>query len=427
MEIYVVQPGDTLTSIAQKYNITTDKLINDNGIKIPYQLVVGQTLVIVYPEQVYIVKEGDTLGGIAESHGVTVVQLLKNNPWLSSRQYIYPGETIVISFNNNLGTVLTAGYTYPYIRNETLKMTLPYLTYLLIFNYTVTSSGEFLGGDEDIAVIETALLYGTESTMVVTAFSQTGEIRLPAVFALLGSEQLQDEIIMEILLILREKGYEGVNLAFQFIREATQQLYLNFLKKVADSLHPEGYSVFLTINPGLSYNGTEVTFERINYSSFSDIADGILFLSYDWATIDRPPVPISIITESSLLDYIVAQVPLEKIRIEVPTLGYDWQLPYVEGRTKANALNFDSVLALAGEAGATIQYDENSLSAYFNYADIDGRQHIVWFKDARSIDSSIKILQSYGIKGIGIWNIMNFFSQLWLVINTQYQIETENP
>jgi spore germination protein len=148
-----------------------------------------------------------------------------------------------------------------------------------------------------------------------------------------------------------------------------------------------------------------------------------LFLSYDWGTIDRPPIQFSIITTSSLLDYIVSLVPLEKIGIGLPTLGYDWQLPYVAGQTKANALNFDSVLSLASQMNAVIKYDENTLSAFYEYVDNEDQQHIVWFKDARSIDSSLKILKSYGIKGIGIWNIMYYFSQMWLVINTQYQIE----
>ncbi len=38
------------------------------------------------------------------------------------------------------------------------------------------------------------------------------------------------------------------------------------------------------------------------------------------------------------------------------------------------------------------------------------------------MDSAIKILQSYGITGLGIWNIMYYFALMWLVINTQYEI-----
>jgi spore germination protein len=295
-------------------------------------------------------------------------------------------------------------------------MTLPNLAYLLIFNYRITENGELIGSDEDVKAIQTAILYGTAATLVVTAYSQTGEINIAVEYEVLLNQQLQNKIIENILNIIKTKGYNGVNLAFQFINTTNEQLYLNFLTNVSNSLHPEGYPVFLTINPGLKYNGNEVTFEKINYSNFSNVSDGILFLSYDWGSTERSPIQFSIITTSSLLDYIVAQVPLDKIRIGLPTLGYDWQLPYVEGKTKANALNFDSVLALASQMNAVINYDENSLSAYFEYVDINNDQHIVWFKDARSIDASLKILKSYGIKGVGIWNIMFYFTQMWLVI-----------
>jgi spore germination protein len=313
---------------------------------------------------------------------------------------------------------LVSGYTFPYITDRTLRKTLPYLTYLLIFNYQITENGGLAGSDDDVDVIQTANLYETATTMVVTAYSEVGVVNIEVVLDLLSNEQTQDKLVDNILIILKEKGYNGVNLAFQFINTSNQQQYLNVLTKVSNKLKPEGYFVFLTLNPGLKFNGSEVTFEQLNYADISKECDGILFLSYDWGSIERPPIQFSIVTTTSLLEYIVAQVPLEKIRIGLPTLGYDWQLPYVEGSTRANALNFDSVLTLARQTNAVINYDETTLSAYYEYVDINNNQHIVWFKDARSIDSSLKILQSYGIEGIGVWNIMYYFSQMWLVINT---------
>jgi spore germination protein len=80
MTIHVVQTGETINSIADKYSVSTDRLILDNGIKTPRSLVVGEAIVIVHPEITYTIQEGDTLGGIAELYGVTLFQLLRNNP-----------------------------------------------------------------------------------------------------------------------------------------------------------------------------------------------------------------------------------------------------------------------------------------------------------------------------------------------------------
>lgn len=422
MEIYVVQQGDTIDSIAQKFDISIEKLVIDNQINVNDKLVIGQTLVITHPEQVYTIREGDSLDSIAQAHNVTVMQLLRNNPWLSTRQYIFPGETLVISFNNDLGEVYVTGYTYPFIRDEVLRMTLPYMTYLLVYNYRVNSEGELIGGDEDEAVLQTAMLFDVPSSLVLTPISQTGEINLDVEYEILLNRQLQDRIIENLLHILSEKEYQGVNMAFQSINVSNQQLYIDFLINVWESLQPEGYGVFLTLNPGLSFDGGEITFEELNYAVLSQYCNGILFLSYDWGTITRSPMQISIVNTPSLLEYIVTQVPLEKIRVVLPTMGYDWRLPFVQGQSFANALNYDSVMELARQHNAVIMYDESTLSAYFEYMDINGYVHIVWFKDARSMDSGLKVLQSYGITGIGIWNILYYFAQLWLVINTQYDI-----
>ena len=56
MEIYIVQHGDSVESIANRYGISVERLISDNGISNPKILVVGQALVILIPKETYIVK-----------------------------------------------------------------------------------------------------------------------------------------------------------------------------------------------------------------------------------------------------------------------------------------------------------------------------------------------------------------------------------
>lgn len=75
MEIYVVQQGDDINSIAERYGFAVDKLIQDNGLVYPYNLVIGQTLVIALPKQTHIVQQGDTLQSIADSYSITIMQL----------------------------------------------------------------------------------------------------------------------------------------------------------------------------------------------------------------------------------------------------------------------------------------------------------------------------------------------------------------
>ena len=111
MIIHVIQHGETIASIAGSYGVSAERIILDNGISDPDSLVVGESIVILFPEIIYIIKEGDTLDSIAESYGTTVIQLLRNNPYLSDREYIYPGEEIVIRYRENkMHSITTNGF-----------------------------------------------------------------------------------------------------------------------------------------------------------------------------------------------------------------------------------------------------------------------------------------------------------------------------
>jgi spore germination protein len=58
---------------------------------------------------------------------------------------------------------------------------------------------------------------------------------------------------------------------------------------------------------------------------------------------------------------------------------------------------------------------------------VDNIPHEVHFVNATTINSLAKISIGKGITGTGIWNIMNYFAQMWLVINSQYQITKLMP
>ena len=51
MQIYVVKPGDTLYSIGRALSLAPGFLARYNGLREPYRLAVGQSLLVLYPER----------------------------------------------------------------------------------------------------------------------------------------------------------------------------------------------------------------------------------------------------------------------------------------------------------------------------------------------------------------------------------------
>lgn len=96
-QVYVVQRGDTLKSIARQFGTTTAVLLQLNpNITNPDLIQVGQRMIVPVPSNTYTVQRGDTLGEIAKRFDTSVSALLKLNPQITDPHLIFPGQVIRI-------------------------------------------------------------------------------------------------------------------------------------------------------------------------------------------------------------------------------------------------------------------------------------------------------------------------------------------
>ncbi len=429
MNIHVVQPGETIYTIAADYNVSVTKLVEENGLTNPENLVVGQTIVIAYPEQVYIAQEGDTLESIAGIFNVTRMQLLRNNPFLSDRDTIYQGEIINISYKTH-GSISINAYAYPFIDRNVLRKSLPYITYLTIFNYRTLADGEIEGSDET-EIIQTAKEYGVAPLMSLSTLTYLGTSDIRTVNSVLYNEDILERHIEAILGILREKGYYGLNLSIVHLNQENEPAYENFVTRLSLRLEAEKYLLFVTITPKIVISSNEISYERVDYAAFGKLADYIQILSYSWGTLAGPPSATTPAYLSKIfLENTLTMIPSEKIYSGISIIGYEWQVPYVMGVSRANSLTYNTAIQLAWQTRSTILFEENSQAPFFEYyTSAFGRQirHIVWFSDARTVNSLVGFVPEFSIQGVGIWNIMSYFAQMWLVINSQYGINKVLP
>jgi LysM repeat protein len=100
---YIVQPGDTLYSIASRYGTTVEAIRLANAIVNPWLIQVGQKLVIPQGSPAsstssgatYVVQRGDTLYSIAAQFSVNVWDIVAANS-LSDPGTIWVGQVLVI-------------------------------------------------------------------------------------------------------------------------------------------------------------------------------------------------------------------------------------------------------------------------------------------------------------------------------------------
>lgn len=124
----------------------------------------------------------------------------------------------------------------------------------------------------------------------------------------------------------------------------------------------------------------------------------------------------------TVLDYGVTQINPARILMGIPNYGYDWTLPFVAGESRAKSIGNEEAVWLAFHYGAEIQFDELAQSPWFRYWDEQGRQHEVWFEDARSIAAKLGLVEEYGLAGVSYWNLMRPFWANWQVLNQMYEV-----
>lgn len=95
-QTYYVQSGDTLKKIAAKFNTTVDAILQLNHILNPNLIYVGQGITLPAGLSTYIVQRGDTLKIIANRFGRTVDNLLAVNPTIKNPNLIYVGQVVRI-------------------------------------------------------------------------------------------------------------------------------------------------------------------------------------------------------------------------------------------------------------------------------------------------------------------------------------------
>ena len=424
MDIHVVQPGDTMYRLAQQYGVPMERLLQDNQLPDPSQLVVGQTIVVQYPELTHTVRAGDSLYSIAQMHNTTAVQLLRNNPALQGRDLIYPGQHIVVKYASRpRGPLTVNAYAYPYIDPGLLRATLPYLSQITPFTYRF--DGDDLIPLQDEALASAALQSRVAPIFHLSNLDSQDRFSPEQAHELLSDEEDQEELIQEILRTIDRKGYRGVDVDFEFIRGEDAEDYARFLSRLHRALAPRGLPLIAALAPKTSAEQPGRLYEGIDYHLIAKAVDFALLMAYDWGNPASPPMAVAPLPQvRQVVEYALSEFRPGQIYLGVPNYGYDWTLPHREG-SRAKSLSNVEAVQLAWGRRTAIRYDDQVQAPWFRYVDGQGAEHEVWFEDARSIQAKLNLAFDYRLHGIGVWNLDRPFPQGWAVVNAMADIRSE--
>lgn len=376
MEIYVVKPGDTVDAIAASYGISPESVIYNNQLLYPYALAVGQALLL-------------------------------SAPLTEAPSYF----------------AFTNGYAYPFIDETVLTETLPFLSSLSVFSYGFTTEGELVPPalDDDF-MIAAATDFNTRPILTLTPFGPDGQFNNYLITTMVNDESVKNTLLQNLLSTIQSKGFAGVDIDFEYILPGDRIPFAEFVADTRNFLAPYGYPVSVAMAPKIADNQPGLLYEGKDYALLGQAADSVLLMTYEWGYTYGPPMAVAPINKvREVVDYAVTRIEPAKIDLGIPNYGYDFTLPYEKGVSKARTISNLEAVQIAVRAGVPISFDETAMSPYFRYEE-NGIMHEVWFEDVRSLREKYSLLPEYGLRGIGVWQIMRLFRAGWLLFQDKFII-----
>jgi spore germination protein len=424
MQIHVVKANESLTTIARAYNTTVNDIVDANDIPNPNNLVVGQAMVIPIVGSFYYVQPGDSLWSIGQKVGVPYQQIASVNR-ISLNQQLYVGFRLYIpqppkrraEFN---AYVEPRGTSVAPILETSAREAAPYLTYLAPFSFHALRDGSL---KEPLLNNFPAIARANRNTLMMVVDNQENDQFSDELGRILLNDiPIQDRFLNNIVATAKKYGFRDIHFDFEFLRPADREAYNRFLRKAKTRFNSEGWLMSTALAPKTSATQKGKWYEAHDYRAHGQIADFVVIMTYEWGYSGGPAMAVSPIDQvRRVLEYALTEMPPNKILMGQNLYGYDWTLPFVQGSV-ARAVSPQQAIELAAANNAPIQYDAKAQAPFFRYTAADGKQHEVWFEDARSIQAKFNLIKELGIRGMSYWKLGLAFPQNWLLIVENFNV-----
>lgn len=283
-----------------------------------------------------------------------------------------------------------------------------------------------------------------------------------AIHRILSKQSTRVALAKEIAALVKEKGYDGIEIDFENKSAATKNYFSTFLKGLYMRMGDKWVMCAIEARTPLDsrYDGEPPEGAGVYANDFVAIntyCDRVKFMTYDQGSIDvklnkiraAPYVPVADPAWVEKTITLAAQtIPKKKIMIGIPTYGYEyetnklsvsgysydleWALNpgYATALAKSLGINpvrnsagemsfiykwtpeIEPIRKLAGDGisvnpGATLTaaatdalYDQATYAAT-----LEPPFNIVWWSDAKAIEDKVKLAQKLGVRGVAIFKM----------------------
>jgi spore germination protein YaaH len=265
----------------------------------------------------------------------------------------------------------------------------------------------------------TAAIEGADNPDIDT-FAQDRKVKLmprlncqstPVVHQILTDPATRSAWLDGTLKLVRDHGYDGVNLDFEAVAASDRDALTSFVSDLADRLHAEGKLLSQAVSPKVKDDPNHSRSGAFDYIKLAQHVDYVFVMAWGqhWST--SAPGPLDDVRwVRQIADYVTSLPDHDKYVLGTMLYGMDW--PGDGGADQpADARHYPEVQALVARTGATPTYDPN-VDAWTLTYDENGTTRTVWYPDATTTVNRIGIARDHGL-GIGFWRLGQEDDRVW--------------
>lgn len=349
----------------------------------------------------YIVQPGDTLYSIARLFEVPTARIRALNPEIGEGDTLFVGQTLHIPANEAIRPIIEVNaYTYPVSNPEQWSAIFPYLTYLSIFGYETLPGGRLASLNAE-PLVAAARQAGVAPLMAVTNTVQ-GVYSGRLLHDILSDDMAQQALIENSVAFAQAHGYYGVNFGFEQILPEDYAAYASFLERAANRLHTLGLIIVISI-PLLTVLNN-ILYLAQPLSLYGRVLDRLIVAVGDFLC-GEEQIPIDSVQKG--LDDVTRYVSSPKILLGIPNCCYGWAGTPPDGGAYY-ALTADQADALVRRAGAVPETDPNTQRTIFRIQEEGNPPFMVICDPVRSLNA-MELVRIYNLGGIS-FRSLNLFS-----------------